>query len=107
MVRIGGPAEVRGHHHRATARESLGNLRLPTDGLRGVERQRLFQGASNAGCDGVYAQRLAANGIEIGQGGHGFGTRHTGQDIVVDGGFAQTLMAHAPRPGHEQAEKVA
>lgn len=31
----------------------------------------------------------------------------TGQDIVVDGGFAQTLMAHVPRPGHEQAEKVA
>lgn len=25
----------------------------------------------------------------------------TGQDIVVDGGFAQTLMAHVPRPGHE------
>ena len=28
----------------------------------------------------------------------------TGQDIVVDGGFAQTLMAHVPRPGHENAE---
>ncbi|PZQ47632.1 MAG: 2-deoxy-D-gluconate 3-dehydrogenase [Rhodovulum sulfidophilum] len=25
-----------------------------------------------------------------------------GQDIVVDGGFAQTLMAHVPRPGHEK-----
>ena len=25
----------------------------------------------------------------------------TGQDIVVDGGFSQTLMAHVPRPGHE------
>lgn len=25
----------------------------------------------------------------------------TGQDIVVDGGYAQTLMAHVPRPGHE------
>lgn len=23
-----------------------------------------------------------------------------GQDIVVDGGFAQTLMSHVPRPGH-------
>jgi NAD(P)-dependent dehydrogenase (short-subunit alcohol dehydrogenase family) len=26
----------------------------------------------------------------------------TGQDVVVDGGYAQTLMAHVPRPGHEQ-----
>lgn len=25
----------------------------------------------------------------------------TGQDLVVDGGFAQTLMAHVPRPGYE------
>ncbi|MFO1210671.1 MAG: SDR family oxidoreductase [Amaricoccus sp.] len=25
----------------------------------------------------------------------------SGQDIVVDGGFSQTLMAHVPRPGHE------
>lgn len=25
----------------------------------------------------------------------------TGQDIVADGGFSQTLMAHVPRPGHE------
>lgn len=25
----------------------------------------------------------------------------SGQDIVVDGGFTQTLMAHVPRPGHE------
>ena len=31
----------------------------------------------------------------------------TGQDIVVDGGFAQTLMAHVPRPGHEKMEKAA
>lgn len=31
----------------------------------------------------------------------------TGQDIVVDGGFAQTLMAHVPRPGHEKAGKAA
>ncbi|HET9068056.1 MAG TPA: SDR family oxidoreductase [Amaricoccus sp.] len=28
----------------------------------------------------------------------------TGQDIVVDGGFAQTLMAHVPRPGHEEVK---
>jgi glucose 1-dehydrogenase len=27
----------------------------------------------------------------------------SGQDIVVDGGFAQTLMAHVPRPGHDAA----
>ena len=25
----------------------------------------------------------------------------SGQDVVVDGGFSQTLMAHVPRPGHE------
>jgi NAD(P)-dependent dehydrogenase (short-subunit alcohol dehydrogenase family) len=25
----------------------------------------------------------------------------SGQDIVVDGGFSQTLMAHVPRPGYE------
>jgi NAD(P)-dependent dehydrogenase (short-subunit alcohol dehydrogenase family) len=25
----------------------------------------------------------------------------TGQEIVVDGGFAQTLMSHVPRPGHD------
>ena len=25
----------------------------------------------------------------------------SGQDIVVDGGFSQTLMAFVPRPGHE------
>jgi hypothetical protein len=25
----------------------------------------------------------------------------TGQDIVVDGGLAQTLMGHVPRPGYE------
>jgi NAD(P)-dependent dehydrogenase (short-subunit alcohol dehydrogenase family) len=24
----------------------------------------------------------------------------TGQNIVVDGRFAQTLMSHVPRPGH-------
>ena len=28
----------------------------------------------------------------------------SGQDIVVDGGFAQTLMAHVPRPGHDEAK---
>ncbi len=27
----------------------------------------------------------------------------TGQDIVVDGGFAQTLMSHVPRPGHDNS----
>jgi NAD(P)-dependent dehydrogenase (short-subunit alcohol dehydrogenase family) len=26
----------------------------------------------------------------------------SGQDIVVDGGFSQTLMAHVPRPGHDK-----
>lgn len=29
----------------------------------------------------------------------------TGQDIVVDGGFSQTLMAHVPRPGFDKASR--
>jgi NAD(P)-dependent dehydrogenase (short-subunit alcohol dehydrogenase family) len=31
----------------------------------------------------------------------------TGQDIVVDGGFSQTLMSHVPRPGHSTDPGVA
>lgn len=26
-----------------------------------------------------------------------------GQDVIVDGGFSQTLMSHVPRPGHGEA----
>lgn len=29
----------------------------------------------------------------------------TGQDIVVDGGFSETLMAHVPRPGFDKASR--
>ena len=28
----------------------------------------------------------------------------SGQDIVVDGGFAQTLMAHVRHTGHDEAK---